>query len=172
MDPLVVAGGLGEQVGLFLRDGEPFGHGDLLAHASAEVGIGEEDFHGCNVAPCAGQSCPAGDRGFPLKASGTACLSLPTPQQSVDRFVRCATRPGRGAAWRGRSGKKLISKKGCFQSWHTNGVDLSHPRHPVPHQSASACPPLCSSPHWRECQLESPTQAGQRQGSTLSKRTS
>src|SRR6218665_3997790 len=29
-----------------------------------------------------------------------------------------------------------------------------------------------SSPHWHECQLESPTQAGQRQGSTLSKRAS
>src|SRR6218665_2758259 len=26
-----------------------------------------------------------------------------------------------------------------------------------------------SSPHWHECQLESPTQAAQRQGSTLSK---
>src|SRR6218665_3124732 len=42
-----------------------------------------------------------------------------------------------------------------------------------------SCPPISlhapapySLPHWHECQLESPTQAGQRQGSTLSKRTS
>src|SRR6218665_4067695 len=42
-----------------------------------------------------------------------------------------------------------------------------------------ACPPISlqapapySSPHRHECQLESPTQAAQRQGSTLSKRAS
>src|SRR6218665_353704 len=42
-----------------------------------------------------------------------------------------------------------------------------------------SCPPISlyapapySSPHWHECQLESPTQAAQRQGSTLSKRAS
>src|SRR6218665_1719610 len=40
-----------------------------------------------------------------------------------------------------------------------------------------SCPPISlhapapySSPHWHECQLESPTQAAQQQGSTLSKR--
>src|SRR6218665_2985674 len=39
-----------------------------------------------------------------------------------------------------------------------------------------SCPPISlhapapySSPHWHECQLESPTQAGQRQGSAPSK---
>src|SRR6218665_3759805 len=42
-----------------------------------------------------------------------------------------------------------------------------------------SCPPISlhapapySSPHWHECQLESQTQAAQKQGSTLSKRSS
>ena len=54
VDPLVVARGLGEQVDLFLRDGDPVGHGDLLAHQALTFGIRAEDFHRCNVAPRSG----------------------------------------------------------------------------------------------------------------------
>src|SRR6218665_1671339 len=52
--------------------------------------------------------------------------------------VRNAPRQGRCLAE--TESKNLISKKGGFQPWHTNGVDLSHRRYPVPNQSARACP--------------------------------
>ena len=51
MDPLVVARGVGKQVDLLLRDGDPVGHGHFLAHASADFGVRAEGFHRPNVAP-------------------------------------------------------------------------------------------------------------------------
>jgi hypothetical protein len=51
MDPLVVARGLGKQVDLFLRDGDPVGHGDFLAHAGADFRVGVKGFHAGNGAP-------------------------------------------------------------------------------------------------------------------------
>src|SRR6218665_1070768 len=62
----------------------------------------------------------------------------PPPIRSSVCQVRNAPRQGRCLAE--TESKNLISKKGGFQPWHTNGVDLSHRRYPVPNQSARACP--------------------------------
>src|SRR6218665_3244283 len=57
-------------------------------------------------------------------------------------------------------------------------TEASFPRF-TPINSFISCSPISlhapapySLPHWHECQLESPTQAAQQQGSTLSKRAS
>ncbi len=62
MNPLVVARGLGKQIDLLLRDGEPVTHGDFSACQSGEIGEGLEYFHALTLAKLQRMACQLSDK--------------------------------------------------------------------------------------------------------------
>src|SRR5690606_9912470 len=130
MDPLVVARGLGKQVDLLLRDGDPVGHGDLLAYAGTDFGVGAEDFHRPNVAPPPQACCLARDTGPP-----------PRPLRSL------RARPKPEPPW-----MELCQVGGCFPSggWLAappGGTSIQPRSNTLPLLLIQPHPPSCTRAH-------------------------
>src|SRR5439155_21752029 len=102
MNPLVVAGGLGKQVDLLLRDGDPVADSDLLAGAGGQLGDGLKRFHALTLARCCRRACRISDKPGYRFTSLVKPLAeaLPLPQvfrNLAGRYAKQGQAPGRQA---------------------------------------------------------------------------